>query len=130
MSSDSHKNVPDTVNIQEKLSVLEQRWVPHTTNERLVMALSQRFDLPDIVSRVLVGRGIGIETAPRFMVPRLKEELPDPSTLQDMDKSVKRVVQAIISGEPIGFLAIMMWMAPPVRPSWCGTCALLVTMKL
>ena len=83
-----------------------RRWQPRTAgsleaDERMVMALAQRLDVPDIVGRLLANRGITPETAEDFLEPSLKTALPDPSHLKDMDAAVERIVAAIENGEPM-----------------------------
>ena len=72
--------------------------------ERTILALSQRYGLPDLCARVLVGRGISLETAQPWLQPSIKDQLPDPSHLKDMDLAVDRLVAAVKDGETIGVL--------------------------
>ncbi|MCR9254973.1 MAG: single-stranded-DNA-specific exonuclease RecJ [Alphaproteobacteria bacterium] len=69
--------------------------------ERLALGLSQRFGLPDLCARVLASRGVDLDTAALWLNPSLKEHLPDPSHLKDMDRAVDRLVRAIRDGETI-----------------------------
>lgn len=78
-----------------------QRWQLKPRDERLAMTLAQRYDLPIWLTGVLAARGVGLEDAPAFLAPRLKDSLPDPFHLLDMDKATARVAQAIIAREPI-----------------------------
>ena len=57
--------------------------------------------LPEIVARLLAQRGVGLDEAPRFLAPRLRDQLPDPAHLRDMDRAVERLVRAIRDGEKI-----------------------------
>ena len=63
--------------------------------------LAQRLDLPEIVGRALAARGIGPEDADRFLNPALKDQLPDPAHLRDMDQAAGRIADAVESGEGI-----------------------------
>ncbi len=69
------------------------------------LAISQRLGLPDIVARVLAGRGVGVEDASRFLDPTLKDLMPDPSSLTDMGRAVERLASAIERGETIALFA-------------------------
>ena len=80
-------------------------WRLRPMDQDQALALSQRFDLPDIVGRILAARGIGIDQAPAFLEPRLRDLLPDPSHLIDMDAAAARLADAIEDGEPIGIIA-------------------------
>ncbi|MGB0670128.1 MAG: single-stranded-DNA-specific exonuclease RecJ [Rhodospirillales bacterium] len=78
-----------------------RRWLQRRADPRLGLALSQRFDLPEIVGRILAGRGIGIDEAEAFLEPRLRDALPDPSRLRDMDRAAERLAAAIRTGEQV-----------------------------
>ena len=82
-------------------SLRGRRWESRLGDERLALALAQRHDLPDIVARVLAGRGVGLDEAPSFLEPTLRELLPDPSRFKDMDRAVARLVAAVEGGETI-----------------------------
>lgn len=69
------------------------------------LAISQRLGLPDIVARVLAGRGVGVEDASRFLDPTLKDLMPDPSSLTDMAAAVERLATAVERGETIALFA-------------------------
>ena len=78
-----------------------KRWEERLGDPRAALALSQRLDLPEIVGRVLAARGVGLDEAERFLEPRLRDYLPDPSRLKDMDAAVQRLVAAVTGGEGI-----------------------------
>lgn len=82
-------------------SAAGQFWSLRETDDRQVLQLSQRHGLPDIVCRMLVARGIGAELAPAYLEPKLRDLLPDPSSLTDMDRASERLAQAILDGEPV-----------------------------
>ncbi len=78
-----------------------RRWVARATDDRLGLALSQRFDLPELVGRLLAARGVGLDDAEAYLTPTLRTQLPDPSSLRDMDRAAARLAAAIRGGEPI-----------------------------
>jgi single-stranded-DNA-specific exonuclease len=78
-----------------------KRWRLRGEDERLGLALSQRYGLPEIVGRVMAGRGVGLEDAEDFLNPNLRSQMPDPSHLKDMDHAVSRLVDAIQKQESI-----------------------------
>lgn len=63
--------------------------------ERTATALAQRFQLPELVARVLAGRGVTIENAAAEIEPTIRELLPDPSTLTDCDTLVAFLADAV-----------------------------------
>ena len=76
-----------------------QRWLLRDTDERTALALSQRLDIPDAVGRVMASRGIGLDDGASFLAPTLRELLPDPSHLNDMDVAAERLAAAIMQDE-------------------------------
>ena len=79
-----------------------KRWESSDSDDRSANAMSQRHGLSDIVSRLLVARGVRIDTADTFLNPSLRSLLPDPARLQDMENAAERLAEAILSGETIG----------------------------
>jgi len=69
--------------------------------EAQALALAQTYGHGDLLARVLVGRGVTGESAGRYLDPTLRDLMPDPSTLTDMDAAVERLVRAIETGERI-----------------------------
>ena len=82
-------------------SLTGRRWRERAGDERAGLAIAQRLSCPELIGRLLARRGVAPDTAERFLEPRLKDELPDPSSFLDMDKAVARIVNAIERGETI-----------------------------
>src|SRR5579863_2364590 len=82
-------------------SLLGRRWRERQADDRLGLALAQRFSLPEIIGRVLAARGVDVDSAERFLDPKLREQLPDPSSFRDMDVAIERVRRAVVGGETI-----------------------------
>ncbi len=89
--------------VEESLS--GKRWRARLEEDRLALALAQRLDLPEIIGRILVARGVGPEEAGRFLEPRLRDHLPDPSSFLDLDRAVDRLTVALEAGEQIAAFA-------------------------
>jgi single-stranded-DNA-specific exonuclease len=79
-----------------------KRWLMRSIDDRLSLAMAQRLMIPDIVARVMAGRDITLDGANAFLNPTLRELLPNPSQLSDMDRAAERVASAIIQSEKIG----------------------------
>ena len=77
------------------------RWAVAAGDERVGLALAQRFQLPEIVGRLMASRGIDIETAEPFLNPELRTQLPDPSHLNDMDRAAAHLAAAVRDGRKI-----------------------------
>lgn len=85
-------------------SILGRRWCLRPCDAATALAISQRHGVPELVGRVLAGRGIGLAEAAGFLHPRLREWLPDPSHLHDLDAAAARLAQAARTGEPVGLI--------------------------
>jgi single-stranded-DNA-specific exonuclease len=68
---------------------------------RLIMALQQRLGLPEILAKILVDRDISLEEADSFLTPTLRNLMPDPSHLKDMDKGVALLAEAVEGSIPV-----------------------------
>ena len=87
-------------------SLTGRRWVgPDQDTTRRAEALAQSTDLPLPVARILAERGIEAAEADGFLVPTLREMLPDPLSLRDMAKAAERLVAASTTGEKIAIFA-------------------------
>lgn len=84
-----------------KLSVSGINWVLRDTDERLALAISQRFNLPLIVANVISSRGVLLDEVESFLYPSIKETLPNPAFLNDIDKATIRIIKAINNNEKI-----------------------------
>lgn len=82
-------------------SALGRKWVERPADDRQTRMMMQRLHLPEVVCRVLAGRNVTADTAPTFLAPSLREQLPDPSHLLDMDAAAERLAQAIADGQTI-----------------------------
>lgn len=69
--------------------------------ENTALAIAQTHGIPDIVARVLAGRGVGLDEARRFLDPTIRDLLPDPLTLTDMEAAADRIVRAIMNRERV-----------------------------
>ncbi len=90
--------------LEVERSVCGRRWRPRRYDEGAALAICQRLGLPEIVGRVLAGRGLTVDTAPAFLAPRIRDILPDPAHLLDLDTAVARLADAVRAGEKVGLL--------------------------
>ena len=85
--------------IEQSLS--GRRWCARSHDDRATFALADRLGISELLARVLVARGVNLETADRALDPTLRALLPDPSTITDMDKAAERLADAIERREQI-----------------------------
>ena len=89
----------ETLLVSQSLKGKSWRWVEPDT--RMAQTLQQRYSLSPLVAAILSARGIGTDKVEQFLQPRLRDCLPDPFHLKDMDKAVARIIQAITAREKI-----------------------------
>ena len=83
-------------------SALGQRWIGPTPEvERLAEAMVQDTGLPLPLARLLVSRGVAPTEAAAFLDPHLRDLLPDPRRLKDMDRAAARFLRAVKGRERI-----------------------------
>lgn len=71
-------------------------------DNRLALALAQQAGIPELLARILSARGVAPPDASSFLNPRLRDAMPDPSCLQDMDRAAERLAQAVRNREHVG----------------------------
>lgn len=87
-------------------SLTGRRWLgPSAEVERQAEAIAQATGLPDVLTRILASRGVAAAEAENFLSPSLRELMPDPSSLKDMDKAAERIFEALQSGQRIAIFA-------------------------
>ena len=71
-------------------SLTGRRWIDRldASAQREALAISQLHGLRDSLARVIAGRGMLAADVPLFLEPTLRDLMPDPSTLRDMDQEV------------------------------------------
>ncbi|HSO48654.1 MAG TPA: single-stranded-DNA-specific exonuclease RecJ [Rhizobiaceae bacterium] len=78
-------------------SALGQEWRDRldARARNTALAIAQTTEIPELVARVLAGRGVEAESAARFLDPSIRDLMPDPSVMTDMDKAAARLAEAI-----------------------------------
>nr|MCU0790815.1 DHH family phosphoesterase [Nitratireductor sp.] len=78
-------------------SALGQEWRDRldARTRNTALAIAQTTDIPELVARVLAGRGVEAGNAARFLNPSIRDLMPDPSVMTDMDAAALRLADAI-----------------------------------
>lgn len=76
-------------------------WKFRLDDERLALNLSQKLGVPEMIGRIIASRNIALDDAHNFLDPKLRNLLPDPYNLKDMEKATDRTVSAILNCEKI-----------------------------
>ncbi|KXF77205.1 single-stranded-DNA-specific exonuclease RecJ [Paramesorhizobium deserti] len=84
-------------------SVTGYRWVDRLglREANIALAIAQNHGMPDLVARVLAGRGVSLDEAPLFVEPTIKSLMPDPASLTDMERAAGRIADAIAKRERV-----------------------------
>ncbi len=65
------------------------------------LAITQRYQLPEMLARVLAGRDVDIEAVQDFLDPTIRKLMPDPHTVTEMETAAKRIADAAARGEKV-----------------------------
>ena len=94
----------DFLNVSSSLN--NRRWLgPSSGDDRLAEAMNQDTGLPMPLCRILARRGVATNEVDSFLNPTLKELLPDPHKLLDMQPAAARIIKATLGGEKIAIFA-------------------------
>ena len=83
-------------------SVLGKDWVSKTYNEESVEFLKNNLNLSETISKLIAIRKIKMAEVDLFLKPKIKNLIPDPLILKDMNKAVARTAQSIQKKDKIG----------------------------
>lgn len=87
-------------------SLTDRRWTgPNAAQERLAQAIEQQTGLPIALCQILARGDVEPDKAEKYLQPKLRDLMPDPSTLMDLDKAVQRFILALDNHERIAILA-------------------------
>lgn len=94
----------DFLNVSASLTA--RRWVgPSDDLIREAEALAQQTSLPLPLCQTLARCGVAADDATGFLAPKLKDLLPDPRSLKDMETAAARFLSAVKAGENIAVFA-------------------------
>jgi single-stranded-DNA-specific exonuclease len=65
------------------------------------LAIVQQHQLPEMLARVLAGRGIDSDAVADFLDPTIRKLMPDPYTVTEMEAAAKRIADAAANGEKV-----------------------------
>ena len=84
-------------------SVTDRVWRYRLDNqgEAQALALQQEHGVSDALARILAGRGVRSSDLPAYLEPRLRDLMPDPLLLKDMDRAAARLADAVMRKESV-----------------------------
>jgi len=65
------------------------------------LAIAQRHNIPELLARVLAGRGVEIDEVESFLDPTVRQLMPDPHVVTAMEAAALRIADAVIRGEHV-----------------------------
>ena len=65
------------------------------------LAIAQRHQLPEMLARVLAGRGVDLDAVTDFLDPTIRKLMPDPFTVTQMEAATRRIADAVARGERV-----------------------------
>ena len=90
------------------------------------LAITQRYQLPEMLARVLAGRDVEIDEVEDFLDPTIRKLMPDPHTVTQMETAARRIADAAARGEKVAIFgdydvdgatsaALLAWHPAPLR---------------
>ncbi len=87
-------------------SLTGRRWIgPGPETDRHAEAMAQDTGLPRALCQTLARLGVAPDQAEAYLAPTLRELLPDPRGLRDMETAATRFLQSVQSGQRIAVFA-------------------------
>ena len=84
-------------------SALGRPWRPRldVVGELSALAIAQVGGQDELIARVLAGRAVAPEAVERYLDPTLRDLMPDPFVLRDMETAAERLARAVGRGERV-----------------------------
>jgi len=86
---------------QDFNSYTDSKWQVKTFDERQAELISQKFEVSNLIAKLFSIRNISIDDIASYLNPTLKDNMPDPNILMDMEKACKRILVALKNNEKI-----------------------------
>ena len=95
------EQTPAFLNVER--SITGRRWTDRldVMAQRQSAAIAQTLGIPDVLARILAGRGVGTAEAADYLNPTIRALMPEPYSLVDMEALAARLARAIGDGERI-----------------------------
>jgi len=92
--------------LEVEVSLTGKRWIaPAAELERHATVITREAQLPQPVAMLLAQRGVLPEKATSFLNPTLRDLLPDPRNLRDINKAAARILTAATTRQKIAIFA-------------------------
>ena len=89
-----------------KHSLSNKIWIgPSAEQERVAAGIHQEYGISLLTALMLTKRGVNVNALNSHLSPKIKDLMPDPHSLQDMEKASTRLLQSIQNQEKICIFA-------------------------
>ncbi|MBE6452635.1 MAG: single-stranded-DNA-specific exonuclease RecJ [Alphaproteobacteria bacterium] len=92
------------VETADSLSLGGNLWKVTDVDERSVELLAQQYELPYVVARILVLRGVNPDEVNSFLEPKIQSLMPNPSILKDVEVAAKNISEAVVKKQKIAII--------------------------
>jgi len=79
-------------------------WKQSPYDVRQAEVISQRYNLPSIISGIIAARGVAVNGVDNFLFPKLQTLMPNPSVMKDVDRAAVKIAETIIQNKKIGII--------------------------
>lgn len=93
-----------STNFKNIKSISNNTWCYKPINNELKNQVKKDHDIEKITASILANRGIEGPDLAVFLDHTLKNNMPDPALINDMEKAIKRISHAVLNKEPIGII--------------------------
>ena len=93
-----------STNFKNIKSISNNTWCYKPINNELKNQVKIDLDIEKITASILANRGIEGPDLAVFLDHTLKNNMPDPALINDMEKAIKRISHAVLNKEPIGII--------------------------
>ncbi|WP_375462658.1 single-stranded-DNA-specific exonuclease RecJ [uncultured Methylobacterium sp.] len=96
--------LPSRAFLDVERSILGRPWrerCAESAAQAYAATMVQAHGLPELLARVLAGRGVRPDQSAAYLKPRLRDLMPDPACLLDMEVAAKRLARAVRRGESV-----------------------------
>lgn len=93
-----------STNFKNIKSISNNTWCYKPINNELKNQVKKDLDIEKITASILANRGIEGPDLAVFLDHTLKNNMPDPAVINDMEKAIKRISHAVLNKEPIGII--------------------------
>ena len=90
--------------VEKNKSIKGNYWSYQKPSIKFIEKIKLSFNLSNVIASIIANRNIDDKHLDYFLNPTLKNNLPDPSSLENMDSSIKILLEEIFNNKIIGIL--------------------------